>query len=337
MKRCKTAYVFWGKRPGGRRLEGCKAIGADFYRLKKSRFHPYGEVVRSFFLAMKISLKKRYNVMFVDSMIAMECAFFFKKIFNQKAKAILLVVEPCFASYIMNNPIRRWMYLKLAGSADGIVIPSDLNRRLVKKYLPNMPLGFSPSFIYKEIEEFYRIKPDLKNKKMVFIGSNRPEKGIDLLVKAYSGLVRKMKLPKLYLVGSNMDEFKGGPKGIEIVGEADCTKYLSKATYLIHPARYDSAPTVLMEAMAAGIIPIASKNCGNYHLVEKLHPRLLLDDIHPKTIAAKIKEMQALPEKELATLSKKGREMSKEFTKEKGVKMFKDAYYGLLRKWHIKC
>ena len=116
----------------------------------------------------------------------------------------------------------------------------------------------------------------------------RPEKGLDTLLRAFANLSDLA--AKLVIVGSGPEETKLRALSSELGIGADCllvpavsdvVEWLSRIDIFVLPSRSEALSNALMEAMACGCSPIASRVGGNPELIEDGQNGLLfeVDDI----------------------------------------------------------
>ena len=86
--------------------------------------------------------------------------------------------------------------------------------------------------------------------------------GKDKQQKAYQKLCNKLGIQQRVI-------FAGMQKQVQ--------DYYAACDLLVHPALYDPAPNVVLEAMASGRAVIVSRHCGNYELVEEGENGFVLD------------------------------------------------------------
>src|SRR5208283_4521864 len=112
----------------------------------------------------------------------------------------------------------------------------------------------------------------------------RPEKGLDILLQAFAS-VRDLGA-KLLIVGSGPEETKFRALSVSLGIAADChfeaatadvVEWLSQIDIFVLPSRSEALSNSLMEAMACGCCPIASRVGGNPELVEDERNGLLFE------------------------------------------------------------
>jgi glycosyltransferase involved in cell wall biosynthesis len=125
----------------------------------------------------------------------------------------------------------------------------------------------------ERMNELQKISPSLKSNHFVFIsagpkGWRTYYKGLDLMLDAYARAFEKDRSMRFTIIGEwdkdvqedlckkMTEECKGS---IAFVGrQTKIGKYLKDATFYYHTARGDAFPTVVLEAMSAGLIPLVS-------------------------------------------------------------------------------
>ena len=127
------------------------------------------------------------------------------------------------------------------------------------------------------------IKPTIKNGPMLFVGRLTKKKGVDLLLKAIRKLQEKKgPLPSLYIAGSGSQEaslkkLANGLKTIKFIGWQNhiaLQKIMRYAQAIVVPSREaddgdcEGLPTVILEAIRAGTVVIATNHAGIPEIIE---------------------------------------------------------------------
>lgn len=127
------------------------------------------------------------------------------------------------------------------------------------------------------------IKPTIKNGPMLFVGRLTKKKGVDLLLKAVRKLQEKKgPLPSLYIAGSGSQEaslkkLANGLKTIKFIGWQNhiaLQKIMKDAQAVVVPSREaddgdcEGLPTVILEAIRAGTVVIATNHAGIPEIIE---------------------------------------------------------------------
>lgn len=127
------------------------------------------------------------------------------------------------------------------------------------------------------------IEPTIKNGPMLFVGRLTKKKGVDLLLKAIRKLQEKKgPLPSLYIAGSGSQEaslkkLANGLKTIKFIGWQNhiaLQKIMKDAQAVVVPSREaddgdcEGLPTVILEAIRAGTVVIATNHAGIPEIIE---------------------------------------------------------------------
>ena len=127
------------------------------------------------------------------------------------------------------------------------------------------------------------IKPTIKNGPMLFVGRLTKKKGVDLLLKAVRKLQEKKgPLPSLYIAGSGSQEeslkkLANGLKTIKFIGWQNhiaLQKIMKDAQAVVVPSQEaddgdcEGLPTVILEAIRAGTVVIATNHAGIPEIIE---------------------------------------------------------------------
>lgn len=173
-----------------------------------------------------------------------------------------------------------------------------------------------------------KLNPKLENNIFITIstgpnGWREYYKGLDLMIDAFAIAFESSADIKFIIVGEWDIDVQNKltnnlkpecRKAIEFVGHTkEIDRYLSEATFYYHTARGDAFPTVVLEGMAAGLIPIVSEWTGSKEVVKDVDQNLILK-IDKSIIADKLIDLTSLPINERILLSNKAREKSKQFT-----------------------
>jgi glycosyltransferase involved in cell wall biosynthesis len=177
------------------------------------------------------------------------------------------------------------------------------NSHSLVSYVPNpVPFTVKPLFIKKE-------------KIILFVGRLHPEKGVHILLKAFSILAEEIRTNwKLIIVGSS--DFKDGGGGdlyltqlkelangvnIEFTGpiynEQELISYYARAGIFCYPAQDgsgDAAPVAPREAMAYGCVPVVSElECFDDFIVNGINGLKFnqITDGQPKSLAEKLSSL----------------------------------------------
>lgn len=154
-------------------------------------------------------------------------------------------------------------------SARKIICPSDF----IKKYLVSK-LNIDDSFVsicpFGVDLEFFAPLRDKKINSTVnfgFLGQISERKGLKYLLQAFQD--NKFKDCNLYIGGEiqktnidfAIDDYK--QSNIKFLGKIKQLDFFEKIDILVHPSLIEGSAKVIYEAMAAGVVPIATENTGS--------------------------------------------------------------------------
>jgi glycosyltransferase involved in cell wall biosynthesis len=184
------------------------------------------------------------------------------------------------------------------------------------------------------------VKPNLKSNHFIFIASGPKGwrthyKGLDLMLDAYQLAFEKCKDLKFTIIGewdialqenlcrSMSNECK---ESIHFVGKQNkIEEFLKDACFYFHVSRGDAFPTVVLEAMSAGLIPIVSKWTGSKEVCEKVDSSLILE-LDKNEISKKIEELSKYSLHQRESLSSLSRSVSSTFTEEFALSNYKATF-----------
>ena len=226
--------------------------------------------------------------------------------------------------------IKQWLFRKLLPSVDGMISTSTYIKEIADKahkvpnYVVNPYVG----------AKFFNVKSRGGNN-LIQIGGLRDGKGTDLLLKTFD-LVRKKLHNKLICAGPVLEKQYAKAyqdNHITVTGWTDKPEiFLAQAGYYVNLSRHDSFGVSVLEAMAAGVIPIVSEQCGAKDVVRQLDTGLIVP-LDPKRAAQAILSLEKNPKKK-QELSVKGRILAKTYTREKCMKQFLLAFTKLEEEMH---
>ncbi|MCK4300906.1 MAG: glycosyltransferase family 4 protein, partial [Planctomycetes bacterium] len=159
------------------------------------------------------------------------------------------------------------------------------------------------------------------SKEILFIGNDAEEKGFGRLVKAMKYLPDF----ELSLVGTCAKKIRTKEPNVRVAGKVpSLDPYLEKCLIYAHPADFDPCPSVIWEAMYAGLIPVISEGVGQSEVFKGSLAKLVVAKTDPKHIADKIREVSELGNKKQIISSCK--KLANDYTKPKSIARFKRAF-----------
>ncbi len=130
-----------------------------------------------------------------------------------------------------------------------------------------------------------------------FVSTNHRLKGLQFLLRSLKILKNKGYDFRLLVAGSGDDDYF--LRLIKRLGLEDCVLWLGKrkdienvyrtCDVLVYPTLFDAASSVVLEAMACGLVPIASKYNGTTEVIKEGENGFVIDDpTNPDEIAEKL-------------------------------------------------
>jgi glycosyltransferase involved in cell wall biosynthesis len=208
------------------------------------------------------------------------------------------------------------------GTARGMAITlgnwasSPAETRAVDMYLPvstavaqgnelkerDLPFRVVPNFVPDDVAE----APDHDHPALaalpsesywLFVGTLSRNKGIDVLLDAYSSISKR---PPLVLIGSRWPETpKTFPHGVVVIEDLDHSAVMaawSRAALGVVPSVFpDPCPTVAIEAMAAGVPIVASRVGGLPDIVEDGKTGVLVEPGNSEALRAGLASLSRKP------------------------------------------
>jgi len=252
---------------------------------------------------------RRYNLLISEGLYPLLAAYVLKR-FGLAKKHIHLLTGPSILSKKHMMKIIRKIYK----NCDCIIANSRLMAEIFRKYLgENTPMYICHPY-YQNISDFTDIIPDLHSRKICFVGQLIHRKGIDLLPRILTNVRRRLGDVEMYVVGFGRipDALKVNLKGLHVTGYLPKNKLLSIlscCSVYVHPARFEPFGMSVVEAMAAGLIPIVTKMTGAKDLVESIDSRLVVP-VDEDAIANRIIEILRMSPGRKRELSKKAKQIA---------------------------
>ncbi|MBI9043229.1 MAG: glycosyltransferase family 4 protein [Anaerolineaceae bacterium] len=120
---------------------------------------------------------------------------------------------------------------------------------------------------------------------IVYSGRLVPEKRVAMLLEIWPGVKEQIPNAQLYILGSGEEEQKLKEKsvqGVKFKGyQEDIVPYLQAADVFVLPSATEGLSNALLEAMACGLTPIATKVGGAPDVIDSEHNGLLVEADNP--------------------------------------------------------
>lgn len=276
-----------------------------------------------------------YKYYFIESVMSMIVPIT-KRMRGKKVKIIFrgndgLFGERTNAYLWTKNPVKKLFLLFLIKNMDGIIVESTMTKDHAKQWT-KVPIEICESYVEnkKALEE---IKPNLQTRKFLFIGEYRPptdHKNIAFLLEVFRNLPEY----ELIIIGKNTKKLESkAPKNVTVLNFVeDKNQWYKKCSYYIHFPKYETGPITILEAMAAGIIPISNAHAGHASYIEKIASDLVLTGTETAEQAAeKIKKIAEKPlpwKQKIAETFKKNAQFH--WNKEQQKHTFKSAWHAVI-------
>lgn len=274
----------------------------------------------------------RQDIYLIASPSAYLLGFLKKTLRRENCILIARVNDSAFES---ENFLKKTYFKMVSKKLDGVFLISRMLEESFRKYNKKAIIDY----IYTPVsnEEFFEIQPDFKQRAIICIGiSPNLRKGTDISIKVQKELGKELYILGDYKITRDIYEKNKNNKNIHFTGVKDPSQYLHKGLYFLHPARYDAGGTAVIEAMAAGLIPIVSSKTGNKDIVKEIDHSLVIDSLDYKDYAKKIWELDGLDKKELKELSRKCKQVAKYYNENLSSKQFKQKLDIMLKRIRTK-
>jgi len=239
---------------------------------------------------------------------------------NPNCTVISIIADTSFWSERL-GVLRRIFYWRYLGYVDGFIAVSERIKRDIRSYV-DKPVFVVRPFLVNKVSPRRRTL----NRKILFVGNEVKEKGYEYLIKSMKYLPDF----QLFLVGDCYKKVRTREPNVHVEGRVPSLKpYFEECSIYTHPADFDPCPTVVWEAMYAGLIPIISKGVGQSELFKGELRKLIVSKNEPKSIANKITEIYNFKGKK--RLVEKCKRLSEDYTKEKSTKRFKKSFSQLIK------
>lgn len=262
------------------------------------------------------------DVIVIESLYCLPFAKKYKKL-HPNCKIISIIADTSFWKEKLTIARKLFYRLNLS-SVDAFITVSERIKGDIQNHIDKPVIVVRPFLVNR-----YSTRKKQFTKNVLFIGNDALEKGFLTAIKA----VKNLPDFNLYLIGTCYKKISATEiKNIHVEGKVPALrKYFDLCSYYIHPAEFDPSPVTIWEAMYAGLIPIISKHVGQCELFTGILKQLILEDTEPKTIVAKLMEIDKLTPKEKTNMTKACKKLASNFIETKSVPEFKKAVNNVIR------
>ena len=262
------------------------------------------------------------DVYFLDGIAATPMLFF------RKPKKVICINSDTFFRDIEKKPgFLKKFYLFPLRRVDGFISTSNMMVKLASKYfsVPNEVV-----YPFVDMSQFGSISAPKDTHNIIAISGMDNSKASDIAVDAFEIVKKVFPDAKLLLVAEEESVHKKRSYykklkslNIEIKGYCDMSKLFGSYSVLLNSSRHDSFGATIIEAMAAGLIPVITKNCGAKEIVKTIEPNFIRD-VDAKDLAKGIIDVFRIKDKK--KIIAKLKFASRKYTKERSCQAFKTAF-----------
>ncbi len=196
-----------------------------------------------------------------------------------------------------------------------VAMTSAIEKNLMKAGVVQSRISRIPNGV--EIDKLPERKSSF-DYRCLFVGNlyQQPAKGIDILLKAWPGVVRKFPMARLTVVGEGnlqvyMEHVQGCGLGdsISFTGKVDPLRYYRSHDIFVLPSRREGLSNALLEALIHGMFPVATAISGNEDVIEEGCNGFLVPPNDPDLLEMRIcqalAEQRSLPPEQRRTMKEK--------------------------------
>jgi glycosyltransferase involved in cell wall biosynthesis len=270
---------------------------ADTQVINLSRRFPLRFLSRSIY-------RRRYDLIIADGFSSLPVGWFMNKV-GLCRKLSFITTSPTYLRFFKLSSV-------FLTDVDFVIAVSSITRLATRRFF-----NFNRQIIIchpiPDLSEFLKVRPSLGSRKISFVGSSIPWKGADLLPRIMAKVRMELNEAELYVIGSGEPKNVVGVKVFGFLARQELPKLLSKCSVYVHPARFDCFPVAVVEAMAAGLIPVVTEMTGSKDLVKLVDPDLVVP-VDVDAISAKIVEVMSMDIGEKEILSRRAKQVAKEWS-----------------------
>ncbi|MAQ83576.1 MAG: hypothetical protein CMH12_10120 [Maritimibacter sp.] len=192
---------------------------------------------------------------------------------------------------------------RILPACDRVVVPSDAPLEMLRRVLPTLEPTILPPTIdlsdWAAAAQPRRAGP----LEIAFLGRLEPRKGLDVALAAWALIAKALPHARLCIAGDGPMRAQADAARsdrVTVLGrpdDAQARALLGRADILLAPAPYgESFGLILLEAMAAGCLPVAAANAGYASVLTGPGTALLVPPNDPKALADKVIAMASPPQ-----------------------------------------
>lgn len=255
-----------------------------------------------------------------------------------RTKIVNLSCSPLFYHMLAGriSGVERRLLMELLKGVDGHLVLGRYGEETLRKVEKGKPSRtVYPFIIEKTRKELESVVPEYRKNEATIIATNDfLYKGLDIAIAATIRAWEEDKGIRLNVIGNIPREIiskvSGGHPAINYIGFVPgIADALSRNSLYLHPARGDTFPVSVLEAMAAGLPAIVSVETGAKEAIEKADSSFV-KPLEAEGIAKGMLDYFGMEEDEKEALGKRFREESEWYCEETQLKRFKNSFLEIL-------
>lgn len=237
-------------------------------------------------------------------------------------------------------PIIKKLYFNLCerillNRADRVIADSRNDFNIFRQIAKNLELLENPV----DISKFKSIRGKHDKNNFLYVGRLSRNKGIDDLIRAFYFVVKEKPEARLFIVGEDWEGIQKeleelvGEKGIGgrvvftgRISDKELRSYMGKAMFSVSASHYEGFGVSIIEAMAAGMVPLINNIDSFRNFVEHGKTGFLLDYSKPELAAKIILNVAGKSMKELEALSANASAFAEKYSAENTAKKIEALY-----------
>lgn len=207
------------------------------------------------------------------------------KVRDRKNLVILNIADPTLYSFrkIKKSMIKNFIKVKILSLFDGFITNSEMVQREYKSIFPNkknISRYYLPVFYDKAVKIE---KNNIKDKVLFLITRPRETgyiKGLEIFEQIVSEVGKHKSQLTFFLAGAGTENlsFNGEEKITKLGHLHEIKGAYKKVNIIICPSIYDCYPSVSVECIEYGVLPIVSVDCGSAIDIRKIDANLVVEN-----------------------------------------------------------
>lgn len=339
--RVRVAFIHGRPGPHPAHAAFAKAVGADFYPVDPYlRWHDKETTgwyrYASWLLCSGhfVASRRAYDVILSERVHVTPVLIRALSVANPPKIIALLGDEMLYflAKGLYNSRASKWI-TRLARSYDALLCIGDMQAQIARCIVAKPVFKVVNGVPEERTADLSSCAPDLGGRGVVLV-ANGPDgwrteyKGLDLAIHAVRLCQRKCPDVSLTVVGEWDEKISSGwgGAGIRFIGSTkSLTNFFEEAAIYLQCGRGDAFPVSVLEAMAAGLIPIVSEWTGAKEAVQRIDPTLICP-LDVEQISARVLAILALSPDRKQSLSDRARAVAREYSQASAIDSFKRAF-----------